>query len=94
MMRRMVGLGKPDGGVRHVSISDINRRMVAKIFLSVTDEDVTEACSIKHFGAFCRRRKSFGGFCPPRLVRGPSGGEKEPLLSTFIPKSSYLLCFL
>ena len=45
MMSRMVGLGKPDGGVRPVGIGDINRRFVAKIILSVTGDDATEACS-------------------------------------------------
>ena len=45
MMCRMVGLGKPDCGVRLVDIGDMNQRLVAKIIMSVTGEDVTEACS-------------------------------------------------
>ena len=55
----------------------------------------------KFFCGFRRRRKFFWVFAvgkncygPPRLVRGPSGGKKKPLLSNFITKSSYLLCFL
>ena len=45
----------------------------------------------KKFWVFAVGKNCFG---PPRLVRGPSGGKKKPLLSNFITKSSYLLCFL
>ena len=44
-MSRMVGLGKPDGGVQPVGIGDVNHCLEVQIILSVRGLDETEACS-------------------------------------------------
>ena len=45
VMGRMVGLGKPDGGVPPVDISNDKCRLEANIILLVRGEDAMEACS-------------------------------------------------